>query len=657
MKKILLLASAVAMVVSTNAQDRSKAAYFDSKLDAKIDLDANNTLIKSSNIPAEKAASTVQVGSSYNCYTILGDRQNQVVYNPDINTVAFVHRQNNGLPGGSGIISLDYSTDGGATWTTNPFQTTPGMDAMTSNGNRYPNMGIYNPSANTNPANAYMLSVGPSLNTTFANNNGWAKTFRTSFKLDSSDLDETYDYNSVVGPNNDPNEWGAAGLYVTANGDAFYATTNWNNQGAAGSEDPNFDVPALYHDYFIHHGVWNGTNNNFDWTVDTITPNWYTTSGDGSVGGTQANVAGLPNMAWSPDGNTGYMVIMGADSNTNQNTMYRPYVMKTTDGGTTWNRHADFDFSSNTVFQCYTWGLNTNQSIQRPFFSSYDIVVDANNELRIFGEVNSGFSEHPDSLNYTFAARQAGFLFEVATNGSGWDVTFIDSVLVDDHVYDGTNNASHFVRPQASRSQDGTKLFYTWIGSDLLLSQEREFPDVWSIGHDVSGGMWTPITVLTTGTNANYVSAYQTMSVDVIENGTEKAYELPIVYGTDISGNALSDIAAPAQWHFLRGAGFDNSEFTVTRAANSCTVGIEEEVDAVRSTVFPNPTNGLFEIRLSDNTNFTYTIVDVLGNLVQTETIIGSNAVVDLSNNAKGAYFVNISTETSSVTHKVMLTK
>jgi hypothetical protein len=95
-------------------------------------------------------------------------------------------------------------------------------------------------------------------------------------------------------------------------------------------------------------GVFNAINNNFDWTADTISPNWNTTMNFTSNSPT--NVSGLANMAWSPNGMIGYMVTMGAAGS---NTMYRPYVMKTTDGGNNWNNVNDYDFSTNSVMQQY----------------------------------------------------------------------------------------------------------------------------------------------------------------------------------------------------------------------------------------------------------------------------------------------------------------
>ena len=639
MKKYLLLASAAVFVFTVNAQDKSQAVYRDATGKARIDQESNNAPIKQDEIPNEKAASVVDIGTSYNVFTVLGDRQNQVVYNPEINTVGFVHRQNDGGAGGSGVMSFDYSTDGGATWTVNPFQLTPNL---VGNGNRYPNITLYNPAANTDPNNAYVVVTGPQLTTGVSSGaNGWGGTFRSSSLFAGTNLDEQYT-NLSTDVNGDVNEWGAAGLYTAANGVVFDVSTSIDRAGNTNLVADN------YSKYFINKGVYNAVNMNFDWTSTTVTPGWNTTQN--FTAGMPTNIGGLANMAWSPDGMTGYMVAMGS---VGANTMYRPYVMKSTDGGTTWNNVMDYDFSQNSVLQSYIWPLNTNPAVQRPFFSSYDMVVDNNDELRIFCEVSSGYSDHADSLNYTFAARQSGFLFEVATNGANWDVTFIDSIYVDDYEWDATNGLSHFVRPQAARSQDGSKTFYTWIGSDVMLSAEREFPDVWGIGYDIAGVMgnngWSNIKNLSLGNNSNYLSAYQTVAVDAIENGLDETWELAIVYGTDIVGTSLANGLTAPQWHFLRGVGF---------SAGDWSTGINENILSDNDvTLYPNPTNGIIQIYINDAKEFNYNIIDVVGNLVATSHVNGSKTSIDLTNNSKGVYFVTINSENGAVTKKLMLTK
>lgn len=642
MKKYLLLASAVVFTFAVNAQDKSKAVYRDHG-QARIDQESNNGPIKQPTIPGEKAATTINIGTSYNTFTILGDRQNQVVYNPDINTVAFVHRQNaNIVTGGSGVISFDYSTDGGNTWTINPFALTPGLGG--GDGNRYPNIALYNPPANTDTNNAYIVATGPQLKTgTMSGASGWEGTFRASALLNGTNLDEQYTYLSTDAAGDD-NEWGAAGLYTNANGVVFDATTNYDNA------QTNL-VADNYSKYFINKGTYNSTNNNFDWTVAaTITPSWYKTMN--FTVGLPTNVGSLPNMAWSPDGMTGYMVALGADSTGTGNTMWRPYVMKSTDGGNTWNNVNDYDFSTDATLQTYIWGTNaSNGTLKRPFFSSYDMVVDANGELRIFGEIASGFSDDPDSLNYTFAARQAGFLFEVATNGTGWDVNFIDSIYVDDYVWDGSSNAlTNYVRPQASRSQNGNVMFYTWSESDPGLAIDREFPVVMGIANDITGNGWSNIKNLSSGNSSEYVAAYQTIAADVIENGVDEQWEIPIVYGTDIGGAALSNSLNPTQWTYLKGVGFTYPD--------DWTVGINENVLSESDlSLYPNPTAGNLMISVKNVNEFNYTVMDVVGNLIANNHVNGTKTTIDLTNNALGVYFVTIDTENGSVTKKAILTK
>ncbi|PCJ01431.1 MAG: hypothetical protein COB15_00475 [Flavobacteriales bacterium] len=654
MKKYLLLASTAVFMVAANAQDKSAVVYRDGSSQAKIDNETSTVLIKPTTAPNEKAASADPIGTSWNVFTILGDRQNQVVYNKDINTVGFVHRQNDGVGTSSGIISFDYSTDGGATWTVNPFALTPTLGG--GNGNRYPNITMYNPAANTDPTNAYVVVTGPQLLTgTASGANGWGGMFRASAKLDGSNASEKYNILSQA-TNGDANEWGTAGLFTAANGLVIDATTNIDNNSATLIADN-------YSNYYINKGTFNAGNNDFDWTADTITPGWHSTMN--FTAGMLTNVAGMPNMAWSPDGMTGYMVVMGADSNASMNTMLRPYVMKSTDGGANWANVLDNDFSQNAVLKCYIWptDLVTPGTEIRPFFSSYDMVVDNNGELRIFAEITSGSNADSDSLFYSYSARQSGFLFEVATNplatdGSGWDVTFIDSVYVDDYEWDATNGLSHFVRPQASRSQDGTKVFYSWTASDVTLSPSREFPHVAAIGRDVATGLWTTTENLSANTAADYISAYQTVAVETIENNV-KDYEIAIVYGCAPGGAPLANGLTAPQWNYISEVGFDNGDFTnnsVPTPTACLTSTFEEELENNTISIYPNPSNGVIEIVTYSN-NFNYTVINVVGDVVAQSNVNGFNTTVDLSNNSKGVYFVTINTEKGSTTQKVILSK
>jgi len=523
-------------------------------------------------------------------------------------------------------------------------------------------MAIYNPANNTDPTSAFMVQAGPALEDGATSvSNGWASTFRSSFKLDGSLIDETYASNTTSSLGN-ANEWAASGLYVTSQGTAWYVSTNSNNSGT--TPDPTYDVADNYSEYYIVKGDFNSLSNIFDWTtVETISPAWNTSDNDGE----QWNMAGLPNMAWSVDGNTGYMVVMGSWG---PNTMYRPYVMKTIDAGVSWANVNDYDFSQNTTFQNIVPAFDAANPLDvRPWFSDFDIVVSSDDELRIFVDVQAQSSDHPDSLLYSYIRASTHGLYEVATNGTGWDVTLVDSIYVEDYEWDSSEKMSHSVRPQASRSQDGSKVFYSWLGSNTLLSTKRKFPEVWSVAHDISGSEpmpWSTYKNLSAGTLANFSSAYQTVAVDVIENGNDQDWELPLVYGSALGGEALTSALATPQWNFLKGVGFSAIDFTTAAGGNTgglgsfnFYVGIEEKVltsDNVR--VFPNPTsNGFVTIQVSDSKKFNYSIIDIIGNVIKSNHVNSSTAIIDLTSNARGVYFINIDNGTNVITEKVILTK
>jgi len=639
MKKILFSIITLAFSFVSIAQhsiDRSAKTLYVGEEEIHLNNESvTHSTFKPQKGPIDKASVGIPIGTSANIHSIVRDRQNQVVYNKDINTIAFGHRQNNGSPGNPDIISFDYSTDGGSTWTINRFQMTPTLDGT---GNNYPSTGIYNPISNTDTNNAFIVQTGTK--STFD------KSFRSSAKLDGTLLDETYSSNSIIGPSSSSNEHGGYGLYVTSLGDAWYVSSNWNITG-----DVNLHLTGSYHDYFITKGVFNSGNNNFDWiTTDTITPSWYSTP---TTTGYYTNLATSPNMAWSLDGLTGYMVTMGADSSGNNNSMWRPYIMKTTDGGSNWVRFPDFDFSTDASIQNYIWSLNTNPSEIRPFFGDFDVVVDNNNELRIICELHSGFSGHPDSLSYYFAAKESKFLFEIATNtGSGtYDITFVDSVYADDYMYDGSPSArEHLIRPQASRSQDGSKIFYTWLTTESLLGPNNEFPSIRAVGHELSTNNWTAVTNLSLSNNSEYTACYQTMAVDVIENGQDKTWELPIVYVTAAGGSPLSNASNPGQYYFLKGVGFDQIDFQPA--------SINDKDDLSNNIVlYPNPTKDVVTIKIKDASRFNFVVRDVLGRKVAEDKVNGSKVEIDLSNNTKGIYFVEIHNAKDKVIKKLLLTE
>lgn len=71
--------------------------------------------------------------------------------------------------------------------------------------------------------------------------------------------------------------------------------------------------------------------------------------------------------------------------------------------------------------------------------------------------------------------------------------------------------------------------------------------------------------------------------------------------------------------------------------------------------IYPNPSKGQFMLKNSTSINLTYTVTDVIGKVITTGLLIGSENVIDLSTNKNGFYFISISDGNSLSTFKLIL--
>ena len=68
--------------------------------------------------------------------------------------------------------------------------------------------------------------------------------------------------------------------------------------------------------------------------------------------------------------------------------------------------------------------------------------------------------------------------------------------------------------------------------------------------------------------------------------------------------------------------------------------------------IYPNPSNGVFNVAIDGTYNLE--IVDVTGKVV-VSTVVADNAEINISNEAKGIYFLKFSNENSTFTHQIMV--
>ncbi|MFN0274718.1 MAG: PKD domain-containing protein [Chitinophagales bacterium] len=514
----------------------------------------------SAGTPAEatggsRALTVVPLGQAGNILTAIVESCNQVSYVPEINSVTFTHRQTSGIPGGSGGVDFDYSTDGGATWTNNNHVTPDFNDGTYSgvvSGNRYPNGTLYNPPGNTDPANAFNVFLGVA-HDPVSGLAAWGWQFQGAASFDLSHLEEAY-----IQWEGTSEEYIPGGLNTTSTGGVYGISPNINNTNDVANDFINFT------DIRLVGAVWSDITSSFIWGYQSWAPDVYTYV-DPADGSTQTYAGFDWNIAFGPDGMTGYAVLIGAEAGDGADIVYpRPIVYKTTDGGASWSTLPAYNFYENLDLQEVILTTPTGEAV--PYMSAIDITVDSDNRLHVFSETYSKSTSDnvADSLFFIsgFDDGAGGFLqytcmlHMTTTDGTDWTVHNMDNFIESTYVLPGTSLIAYNFRPQMGRNADGSKVFMSWSRSDTTLTLTNDIPDVWAAGYDIASGEYTPNKNLTSGTELEYTALYPSMSPLVIEDGDDFDYELPIAIcklGTNTE--SVTD------FFYMKGVGFNESEF------------------------------------------------------------------------------------------------
>ncbi len=90
-----------------------------------------------------------------------------------------------------------------------------------------------------------------------------------------------------------------------------------------------------------------------------------------------------------------------------------------------------------------------------------------------------------------------------------------------------------------------------------------------------------------------------------------------------------------------------------TSACENVTVVAVDELSKTNVSVYPNPTNGVFNVITSEQVNIT--IYNMLGEIVLTNVLNGGTHVLSLNSHPKGVYFVNIQQNESVTTYKMIV--
>ncbi len=558
--------------------------------------------------------STTDVSSSVNIFSVLMAQQHCLIYNQDLDLLMFTNRGNPGVIATGNEIVSSMSTDDGVT-----FESEIAL-ANTDILRRYPSGVIYNPKGNTIVNNAYRLFAGPR-----TESNNWSKTYLASSTFGGLNTDEKMVENSsghdlII----------RHGLTVDPEGVAHICGASYSL---------NSQNYAIYCEGHIMNGIFNSTSGQFEWTEQVIYP-VVNHAGDQTWDILVSDI----NVAFSPDGQVGYISFVGADARSGDDLCsFQPILYKSVDRGLTWAIMDYINLKNHPALTPWLPGLARDHEIVKPFVAETDMVVDGNGNAHIFMLCKGGSSDHADSLGYVYN-NDNGALFEMFNLGQGneWLIQFVDTMRTDQvlSTESGYGSGDDAVgwnhRVQAATSPDGDFVFVTWSDTDSSFFEVdiNLYPDLFGWGRDLVNNRSTNV-VDFTGWSDVWGDNYFHFLSPIVKR-TESGWILPVT-STDIHTNNNPDL--PVFHRFIRGITFSDSDFIIDG---------DKEYDLEASvSLYPNPVSEKVNIVLSApyQAEIELSIFDLTGSKVLPSVTgiirTGNSSIsVDVNSLNTGIYFL-----------------
>ena len=564
--------------------------------DMSTDLDPNaaldnsrpGTILGNSAKSSGIQITTQALGTASNIFTILRPEQNQVSVHGPSGRVTFIHRQDVSLWGGSsGNLRYDCSSDYGQTWDIDIGPLNPALTRPA----RYPNAALY---TDNTGAQSILYSAA-----TLDGANGWDGHVN-GLVCDACSTNSTEHYDFILQDSYLP-----SGLCEGEPGEFWVADLAWDGSSAMDSVFLYKTIPA---------------NCDVTWQrVQTFTANWNSSP--------NGKVAIGPNVAFSPDGLVGYVVVMG-DLAGGIDSIITPVYFKSEDGGESWSGPVEIDLSGNQMVIDSLQSLYGQQgapplgvipvsSGEYTCTSDFDITVDRNGNLHIFNLLASASTLDSDSVvipqSYSLFPGLAKLFVDIHTpdGGATWECRYIAPGIAWRGSFGTPTPVSLENFCQISRDDAGDRVFYSWVDQDstgLFGVADMLLPDLRIAATRISDGYQTCWKMITDGDFAwGGGMLAPTLAPTVIDYGGTVA--LPIV-GAQLVNN---DPFFTTAFHYFGDAAliFDsefqppsnlNLAFPVTKSAGGCNgVGIEEAAltgallrwDAL----WPNPTENELNLR------------------------------------------------------------
>ncbi len=606
MKKLLLLSMGAVMILQASAQDvtRLSTNLLDGQKQNSVSVVKRNPNIKTT-ANSVLTITPINIGSSANVYTSIGNNRRRVSVDQDLNAVVFVHRGDPAVAGSSGNMAMfDISTDGGANWTSNLG---PVIGGPTT---RYPQGAIMNPTlGNTNAANARIIGMSPNLEV----GGTWGGLWQGTCKLDGTSLIQT--------SFNQGNAFIPQSFTKRVNGE-FWAT-----------EDVTADGNIV-----LYKGVYSAVGDSMIWSIGKTLGNPDSLF-DISVDTATHYLDVL--VAFDKTGNKGWAAVSGelkAVSPLVADTAFNPIFWKTTDGGATWTGPEKVNLAamSNVMSDPNLGGMKPSMGFDT------GLAVDKNGNPHFFG-VTCGASSTP----YSLATGAPLSMYDVTIDAQGnWVANYVDTVSS----FRGASFASltHDNECAVAVSSDGEAILFSWTDTkpeNQTTAGANDFPDLYVKGYYVSSGtMGTKINA-TEGSSLESVAFLPARANEALVTSTGYVLSSVVVIptGTDLQTVNFAYLDGLVYPKFT---GVNNVKNTLFNISNN----------------YPNPFSGStsFDINLNSSANVVVTITNLLGQQVKeavnaTYTAGAHTIKIDASNLNAGVYFYNVNAGGFVMTQKMIV--
>jgi hypothetical protein len=534
--------------VASPSQINEKASYVPPVVNHETELTTMGTPAVAPKGPVYNsnritAVNAVQLGSASNVFTCLRNEQNQVVAVDSLDLIAFIHRSDLNIFGGSsGKLRYDVSIDGGTSFANDMGELNPNMQFV----GRYPNLSAVNPAGNNNPLSAKLIFEANTLD-------GGASSF-------------------------DGHVFGAAeivtsGIPAVTENYAFQGQASYLPGGLCQSVpgvfycvETNGDGSAPLDLIYVVRGIYNpGASDIQFMRKDTITPN-HSLSFDGT-----ATIVG-PNIAFSPDGGTGWIAWLGDLAGGPDSTLL-PVLVKSTDCGETWGTPIEVNLnlipwikdSLQTLWVDSTGAPASDGRASCGF--DFDLTVDANGNPHLAVVIGSG-------IDYSFSSGLAKFLGDVTSNDGGatWDVNYIAPTLTfRTQVFGSSTTVTMDNNVQVARDEGGCNIFYAWADSDTSSANGVGFgessnlaPNLRIAALNVASGNQTYPRLVTDG-DIIWEGAVLFPMMAPIVTSDANGWKLPVVVATMAGGDP---IAAATFWYLGNDARIENNSWCDANSMN-----------------------------------------------------------------------------------------